>query len=74
MKSTETYKQMLPEAHKSAKSLLLDHACNNVDLRSSPRSSYLQATETDKRLNNCMHACFYTHNVEKLLTIWILFE
>ena len=39
MKSTETYmyKKMLPEAHKLANSLVLDHACNNVDLKFSPR-------------------------------------
>ena len=37
--STETYKQMLREVHYLANSLGLDHACNNVNLRSSPCSS-----------------------------------
>ena len=37
MNSTETYKQMLSEAHKLANLLALHHPCNNVDLRSSPR-------------------------------------
>ena len=36
MNSTETYKQMLPETHKLANLLALDHACNNVDLSSCP--------------------------------------
>ena len=33
MNSTETYKQILPEMHKLANSLLFDHACNNVNVK-----------------------------------------
>ena len=45
--------------------LALDHACNNVDLRSSPRWSVffnLRATKTNKLLNNCMHASTRTRS------------
>ena len=61
MNSTETYKQMLPKAHSVADSLVLDHACNNIDLwktllHAETSSYYLWATKTHKHLNNCRHA------------------
>ena len=72
MKSTETYKQMLPETNKLANSFALDQAWSNVDLRSERPFSTLQrllTTYEQRRLTNVLIlACMFLHTQHQEIT------
>ena len=72
MNSTETYKQILLETHKLADSLVLHHACNNVNLRSvrpfSALKRLLTTYEQRRPRSALIIACMLLHAQHKEIT------